>query len=116
VRVNIDHYRRLWTESLKQPEVAGPCGDYWYGRVGQFARAIACEATRPFAVPVGITAKVSGLNPAFVGRYVGQLVRNGVLKVVERGAPGRYTLYLYGRSGAPKASSSSLTATSASGW
>jgi hypothetical protein len=50
--VNIDHYRRLWSESLTQPEVA-------------------CEATRPFAVPVGITAQVSGLNPEFVGRWCG---------------------------------------------
>jgi hypothetical protein len=33
VRVNTDNYRRLWNESLTQPEVAGPCGDYWYGRV-----------------------------------------------------------------------------------
>jgi hypothetical protein len=91
---SIDFYRRAWKESPNQPKVAGP-DSFFYQRLGRYCRAVACVATFPFAVPVGITAEVTGIAPKFVGLYLGQLVRNHVLRVVRAGEPGRYTRYQF---------------------
>ena len=96
MRVDRVEYRRIWEQSLStQPQVDGPA-DYWYQRLGQFARAIACESTYPFALPVGVTAEVTGIGKEFVGSYLGRLVQHGVLRVASRGEPGRYTRYVWG--------------------
>src|SRR5262245_34860576 len=91
---NIEFYRHAWAEAGNQPKVAGP-NSFFYQRIGRYCRAIACVATRPFAVPVGVTSEVTGLTKQFVGECLGQLVRNDVLKVVTPGAPGRFTRYRY---------------------
>jgi hypothetical protein len=85
-------YRRAWEHVKEQPKVAGP-GSFFYQQLGRYCRAIACVATHPFAVPVGVTAEVTGIAPKFVGRYLGELVSNDVLRVVRPGGPGRYTRY-----------------------
>lgn len=89
---HVAFYARAWEHVKDQPKVAGP-DSFFYQQVGRYCRAIACVATRPFAVPVGITAEVTGIAPKFVGIYLGELVSNEVLRVVQPGGPGRYTRY-----------------------
>lgn len=95
MRMNeLAQYRRFWEEATTQPPVTGP-DDFWFQQLARYVRAIACEATRPFAIPVGITAEVAGLSPEFVGAQLGELVHHGVIRVVEYGAPGKRTRYAW---------------------
>jgi hypothetical protein len=90
--MTVEFYRAAWDRVRDQPKVAGP-DSFFYQQLGRYCRAIACAATRPYAVPVGITAQVTGINPRFVGAYLGELVRNKVLRVVRPGSEGCYTRY-----------------------
>lgn len=95
---NIDFYRQAWQEVPYQPHLKG-LADPWLQFVGRYVRAIACKVSGPFAVPVGLTAAATGMNPEYVGKCLGELVRHNVLRVEQRGEPGRYTRYVFGPGG-----------------
>ena len=101
-------YCRMWQESFHQPAVGGPDDDL-YQKLGRYVRAIACVSSRPFAVPVGLTAEVTGLAPETVGFYLGQLLHHDVLRIHRSGVPGRYTRYVFGPGGVRRRSSVSKT-------
>jgi hypothetical protein len=91
-----DFYRQAWHDGQFQPNIPVPgSNDRDFQRMARYCRAIACSSGIPFPVPVGITAQVSGYAPQVVGRYLGELVFRKVIRVVERGGPGRFTRYAW---------------------
>lgn len=89
-----EFYRQAWNDVRHQPEVPGS-RDYVFQKMARYCRAIACASGNPFPVPVGITSKISGYASEVIGQYLGELVWKKVLRVEERGGPGRYTRYAW---------------------